>query len=114
MNMRALALATGLILAGCATTPKRNDLGELHPKLRHVYTDWFSETGGVCDAPKYCGDIVSINCNAETDGPYLYFNNATAELVMGCGGECEDPDPADPKSCKSCPPQEWTCLADYP
>ena len=111
--MRRLFFIIALMLVACAATPPRQGLGGLNPKLYKVYEAWHEDTGHECDAPKFCGDVVSINCNAETDGPYMYYDNKSSELLMACGGYCMSVDESNPKSCKSCPPKEWKCVSDY-
>ena len=61
-----------------------------------------------CSAPTTCGDLVSVNCGAERDGPLDYYDNRTGELVMACGGACYADKPGG-KVCVQCPPKEWTC-----
>src|SRR3954465_102112 len=111
--MRLEFLVVALVLVACSTAPPRQDLAGLNPKLYKVYTAWHHATGHECDAPKFCGDVVSINCNAEADGPYLYYDNKTSDLLMACGGACMSVDESNPKDCKSCPPKQWQCVSDY-
>jgi hypothetical protein len=67
----------------------------------------------VCGKPLICGNVASIDCSSEVDGPLFYFDNSTGALIMVCGGSCESPDPNDPASCKSCPPKEWACAEGH-
>jgi hypothetical protein len=110
MKLVILVIFT-LLASACSTpAPPRPDLAGLHPKLQKIYANGF--WGPHCKLPIYCGDLVSISCAAELDGPHNYYNNKTASLIMSCGGSCMVSS-KDPKVCQACPPKEWTCANDY-
>ncbi len=55
-----------------------------------------------------CGEVTKIDCNATTDGPEMYFNNVSGQLLMACGGACmRGPGLPNSKLCTACPPPEW-------
>lgn len=110
MKSRLLLFLTLLATACSTPAPPRPDLVDLNPKLRGIYANAF--WGPHCKSPTFCGDLVSISCAAEVDGPHTYYNNKTADLVMSCGGACMVVSD-NPKVCQACPPKEWTCPSDY-
>lgn len=63
---------------------------------------------GNCELIGRCGDIVTINCNAEGDGPLYYIDTRKNVLVMCCGGCCMS-GPGEGTRCTRCPPPEWKC-----
>lgn len=82
-------------------------LDKLHPEVLVEYN--LINAAIQCDLPMQCMSVVSFDCNASVDGPKNYYNNISGEPIMFCGGACFMPDPTDPLSCKSCPPNEWAC-----
>ena len=64
--------------------------------------------GRVCEYAGECGNIVAVNCRAEVDGPFLYVDKETEEVIEYCGGHCMTDDPTG-KYCQNCPPKDWDC-----
>ena len=64
--------------------------------------------GPDCEYVGQCGNLISVNCRAEVDGPFYYVNKKTGEILEYCGGYCMTDDPTG-KYCQNCPPKEWNC-----
>ena len=63
-----------------------------------------------CDEPKFCNELVKVNCNSEADGPLYYLNKTNGNQISICGGACWHPQNEQVEVCKTlCPPKEWTC-----
>lgn len=62
--------------------------------------------GSHCVEADSCGDLLAVYCDPETDGPIVYFDRTTDEVVATCGGACQIPE----NNCaETCPPAGWTC-----
>ncbi|OGI63722.1 hypothetical protein A2914_00915 [Candidatus Nomurabacteria bacterium RIFCSPLOWO2_01_FULL_41_21] len=61
--------------------------------------------GSECELVAECGDLISINCMAEVDGPFYYVNKNTKKIVSRCGGFCDRAGGCP----NACPPVEWSC-----
>lgn len=59
--------------------------------------------GDRCHLERECGDMIGIDCGAAVDGPYLYLDKESFEVIARCGGRC------DGNPCPDCPPKGWTC-----
>lgn len=59
--------------------------------------------GDNCRLERKCKDMLGIDCQAATDGPYYYVVPETLEKISTCGGACMG------GKCTNCPPKEWTC-----
>jgi len=106
--MRLLAALVLVFLSSCAKPATEVPVAKLHANIRTHFAP-----GTICGKPLICGNVVSVNCSADTDGPHFYYNNDSGNLIMACGGACDSPDPSDPTACKACPPKEWSCASDY-
>jgi hypothetical protein len=62
-----------------------------------------------CKDVTYCGDLVSVDCGAEVDGPLYYVDRNSGEIVEWCGGFCFGNSDSNDKYCRNCPPEGWTC-----
>jgi hypothetical protein len=79
----------------------------LHPNVAELYRNPIF--GKQCHITQQCGDLIEVNCGAETDGPLNYYNNRTGELLMRCGGSCQaGAVPGMPLSCHACPPPQFS------
>jgi hypothetical protein len=58
--------------------------------------------GVECELAGSCGDIVSVNCKAEVDGPFYYVDKNTGEILEYCGGYCMMDSL---EYCQHCPPE---------
>ncbi|MBI5390690.1 hypothetical protein HZB02_04320 [Candidatus Woesearchaeota archaeon] len=67
---------------------------------------WVKEHYKNCAEPKFCSNLVMVDCGAEVDGPAYYLNKKNGELISACGGVCWGP-----QGCNTtlCPPKEWDC-----
>ncbi|KKU95063.1 MAG: hypothetical protein UY22_C0001G0007 [Candidatus Amesbacteria bacterium GW2011_GWC1_48_10] len=63
--------------------PQSNFLKDFDPK----------KYGPDCEYVSRCGNIISVNCRAEVDGPFYYVNKKTGEILEYCGGYCMTDDP---------------------
>lgn len=59
--------------------------------------------GTACRLERICGALWGVDCGAATDGPYLYVEPQSLEVVATCGGACMT------QPCLDCPPQGWVC-----
>lgn len=62
--------------------------------------------GRECEYVNECNNIVAINCKAEVDGPFLYVDKNSGEILEYCGGYCMV---ESEKNCQNCPPKNWNC-----
>lgn len=68
------------------------------------------ENYGYCDEPKFCNNLVMVDCNSEVDGPLYYLNKINGEQISVCGGACRGPIGEQIEVCRTlCPPEEWNC-----
>jgi len=58
--------------------------------------------GERCKHERSCGDLLGIDCQSATDGPYYYAQRSDLKTVATCGGACRG-------GCTDCPPKAWTC-----
>ncbi len=59
--------------------------------------------GERCKHERSCGDLLGIDCQSATDGPYYYAQRSDLKTVATCGGACMG------GRCTDCPPKAWTC-----
>ncbi len=72
------------------------DLGSIHDPKGPNYG---------CEIHKECGDLVGVDCDSSSDGPYYYVNKNNNSIVSYCGGYCMGAQ----GQCENCPPKEWSC-----
>ena len=111
--LRILQFLFFLCLAACGGDGASTDTttyivrtDQLHPSIAKVYTDPY--IGARCGPALSCNGIIRIDCAIEVDGPEIYYNGATGEPVMYCGGGCLDPSNMGSGTC-TCPPKQWIC-----
>jgi len=60
--------------------------------------------------PKFCNNLVMLDCGAKVDGPLYYLNKNNGEQISVCGGACLFPQGKQIEVCRTlCPPKEWNC-----
>src|SRR4030067_2056693 len=64
--------------------------------------------GPDCEYVGQCGNLISVNCRAEVDGPFYYVNKKTGEILEYWGESCVTDDPIG-KYCGDRPTNEWDC-----
>ena len=97
----ALSISITLIISGCISNLFNPEF-DINKFVKEKYKS--------CDKPKFCKNLVMVNCNSEADGELYYLNKNNGEQISVCGGACWIPQGDQIEVCKTlCPPKEWDC-----
>ena len=93
-------LAFIIVSFGC--TSQNNSNFDINKFVKEKYPN--------CSEPKFCNNLVEVDCNSAADGPLYYLNRTNGNQISSCGGSCMLADDNQSEICKNlCPPKEWTC-----
>lgn len=81
-------------IVGRRRLPDRND-----PQLVERVSREFSS----CRLERTCGQLIGVDCQSASDGPYFYIEVNTFKHIASCGGNCMN------GPCPDCPPPQWDC-----
>ena len=99
-----IAGAACLSLAACATVPRAPVVRRPpDPNRDPGLPERISRRFGECRLERTCGELIGVDCQSASDGPYFYVNAKTLKTVASCGGNCMT------GPCPDCPPPQWDC-----